>query len=62
MGKGPCTFKEADVTRAIRAAKKAGVAVAGFTVDPDGKITVQIGKPVDEEKPTGKGEWDNIQR
>jgi hypothetical protein len=27
MGKGPCTFKEADVSRALRAAKKAGVPV-----------------------------------
>ena len=27
MGKGPCTFKEADVTRALKAANKAGVPV-----------------------------------
>jgi hypothetical protein len=27
MGKGPCTFKEADITRAVRAAKKVGAEV-----------------------------------
>jgi hypothetical protein len=27
MGRGPCTFKEIDVMRALRAAKKAGVGV-----------------------------------
>jgi hypothetical protein len=27
LGKGTCTFKEADVTRAFKAARKAGVAV-----------------------------------
>jgi hypothetical protein len=27
LGKGPCTFKETDVTRALKAARKAGVDV-----------------------------------
>jgi hypothetical protein len=64
MGKGHCTFKEADVTRAIRAAKKAGVEYPQVVIDLEHKtmtITpVKVGAPVERET-TGEGEWDNIQ-
>jgi hypothetical protein len=61
MGKGPCTFKEADVSRALKAAKKAGFEIVGFSIDPSGKITVQIGKPPDSEKAPNEDEWAHIQ-
>jgi hypothetical protein len=60
MGKGPCTFKEADVRRALKAARKAGFEVAGFTVDNDGRIAVQVGKPDHDELQTAKNDWDSI--
>jgi hypothetical protein len=60
MGRRPCTFKEADVRRALKAARKAGFEVAGFTVDTDGKIAVQVGKPADDELQTAKNDWDSI--
>jgi hypothetical protein len=58
----PCAFKEADLKRALCAAKNAGFNVAGFTVDSEGNISVQIAKPADGDlnKPN-RHEWDNIQ-
>ena len=44
MGHGPCAFKEADVTRAIKAARKAGLEVARVEVE-NGKIVIVAGKP-----------------
>ncbi len=43
--RGPNAFKQHDVTRAIKAAKAAGVDVAGVEIDKDGKIHVIVGKP-----------------
>jgi hypothetical protein len=40
MGRGPCTFKQADVTRAIKALVAAGVPVERVRV----KINVQTGE------------------
>jgi hypothetical protein len=44
MGHGPCTFREADLTRALKAAKKAGVDVARCEIDKTGKIVLVLGK------------------
>jgi hypothetical protein len=67
MGKGPCTFREADVTRALKAARKAGVDVQ-LRIDLERKtMTVTMLKVIEpvERDPksemTGDGEWDNIQ-
>ena len=47
MGKAP-TFKQVDVTRALRAIRRAGVEVSKVEIDlKDGKITIATGK-VDE--------------
>jgi hypothetical protein len=43
--RGPNTFKQHDVTRAVRAVQAAGVEVARVEVDKDGKIVVIAGKP-----------------
>ena len=45
MSRQPCTFRQTDVTRALRAAKAAGVDVQRFEIDKDGKIVVVAGKP-----------------
>jgi hypothetical protein len=61
MARGPCTFKQQDVTRALRAAVAAGVEVQRFEIDKDGKIVVVTGKsqePVAEGR--GENEWDRI--
>jgi hypothetical protein len=61
MGRGPCAFKEADVVRAIEAARKANLEIAGFKVSKDGEITIVAGKPSDGMiTATNKNDWDAI--
>lgn len=48
MSRGPLTFKQQDVTRAVRAVVAAGVEVARVEVGKDGKIVVVAGRPVCE--------------
>jgi hypothetical protein len=66
LGKNACTFKEADVTRAFKAAKKAGVDVQ-VEIDLDRKritITPVRGREVNgnanETAGIGESEWDDI--
>jgi len=39
-------FRQSDVTRAVRAAKKAGVEVRSIEIMPDGRISIVAGPPV----------------
>jgi hypothetical protein len=64
LGKGAFTFKEADVTRAFKAAKKAGVDVQ-VEIDLDRKrmtITPVRAREVNSgaNEIAAVGEWDNI--
>jgi len=52
-------FKQRDLTRALRAAAKAGQPVQRFEIDREGRIVVFVGKPERREK-AGDNEWDNI--
>lgn len=51
MAREPCTFKQRDVTQALRAAMAAGIKVARYEIDKQGKIVViaaqddALGKP-----------------
>lgn len=45
MARGACTFKQSDITKALKAAKDAGIPVARYEIDRDGRIVVLIGKP-----------------
>lgn len=50
-------FRQADVTRALRAATAAGLCVAGYEIDPaTGKILVNTGAPT--EKDVGAADLD----
>jgi hypothetical protein len=54
MARGPCTFKQQDVTRALLAADAAGCAVRRVEIDRDGKIIlVMIEPPEDQSGPAG---------
>ena len=45
MSRGPCTFRQRDVARAIRAVQSAGLNVARVNIDlVTGKITVEAGE------------------
>jgi hypothetical protein len=58
MGRGRCTFKEADLTRALRAAKKAGAKVARAEVERDGKIVLVLKKDGEGLSGNEVNEWD----
>jgi len=44
MTRGKCTFRESDLSRAVRAARKAGVEVARIEIGCDGKIAIVTAK------------------
>jgi hypothetical protein len=59
MARGQCTFKQGDVTKAVKAVVAAGVAVARVEVDKDGRIVVIAGKSVpDDGASSDRNEWD----
>jgi hypothetical protein len=45
MTRGPLSFKETDLLRALKTAIKAGLHVAGFEITKAGSIVVHAGKP-----------------
>jgi hypothetical protein len=59
MARGPCTFKQSDVTKAVKAVVAAGVGVVRVEVDKDGRIVVFTGKLAPEAVREGS-EWDRI--
>jgi hypothetical protein len=60
MGHGRCTFREVDLTRALRAAKKAGADVARAEVARDGKIVLVLKNDVEARSIKERNEWDEI--
>lgn len=44
MSRAAATFRQRDVTRALRAAEAAGVAVRSIEIDPDGKVRLLTDK------------------
>ncbi len=60
VARGPSTFKQQDVTRAIRAARAAGIEVQRIEIEIDpGKIVVVAGKPTEPDiEDTTPNEWD----
>jgi hypothetical protein len=63
MSRGRQSFRQADISRAMKAAQAAGVEVARVEIDPDGKICIVIGKPVDRSADRNcKNEWDEVIR
>ena len=59
MGHGPCTFKEVDLIRALKAAKKAGVDVARAEVARDGKIVLVLNRNDAALPNSERNEWDD---
>jgi hypothetical protein len=59
MARGSLTFKQGDVTRAVRAVVAAGVEIARVEVDEEGRIIVVAGKPTPDEG-RGANEWDSV--
>lgn len=45
MARAPSTFRQQDVTRAVKAVAAAGVHIARIEIDKAGKIVIVPGKP-----------------
>jgi hypothetical protein len=64
LTRGPCTFRQTDIARAIRAVRAAGVAVARVEVAKDGKIVIVTGESKAQDSGrdgTGEvNEWDRV--
>jgi hypothetical protein len=62
MPRGPCTFRQRDLTAAVRAATNAGCEVARIEVGKDGKIVLVTGSPGASNKEVGAAgsEWDDL--
>jgi len=61
MVRGPCAFKQRDVTRAVKATLAAGVPVARVEISKDGTIIVVTEKTPDEPRgdEPSHNEWDD---
>jgi|HubBroStandDraft_6_1064221.scaffolds.fasta_scaffold2399177_2 hypothetical protein len=60
MPRGACTFRQSDVTKAVKGVVAAGVEVARVEVDRDGRIVVVAGKPALAQAMAGENEWDQV--
>jgi hypothetical protein len=58
MGHGSCTFKEVDLVRALKAAKKAGVDVARAEVTREGRIVLVLNRDGEAQPNSERNEWD----
>lgn len=58
MGHGPCSFRESDLRRAIKAAHSAGIEIGRLEVGPDGRIAIIPGKPEPPAQSAPPNEWD----
>jgi len=56
--RGPCTFKQRDVTAAIRAARSAGIEVKRVIVDREGRIVIETGATGIDVAPINP--WDDL--
>ena len=62
MSRRQHTFKQCDVTKALKATVKAGIPVGRVEIDKDGKIVIVTTRPeaaANSEK-LGKNEWDGV--
>lgn len=48
MARGPCTFRQGDVTRAVKGAVAAGLQVQRVEIDKTGKIAIVAPEPEGE--------------
>jgi hypothetical protein len=61
MARAASTFRQQDVTRALRAVTAAGVHIARVEIDKSGKIVIIIADPTDQPgETTEANEWDRV--
>jgi hypothetical protein len=61
MARAPCTFRQQDVTRAVKAVAAAGVHIARIEIDKAGKIVIiAVDATVHSGETTEVNEWDRV--
>jgi hypothetical protein len=60
MPRAPSTFRQQDVTRAVKAVTAAGVGIARVEIDKAGKIVIVAAGAPEVTDREGANEWDNI--
>ena len=63
MARAPSTFRQQDVTRAVKAVTAAGVGIARVEIDKTGKIIIIAAGPEQREEGRAveeRNEWDNV--
>jgi hypothetical protein len=61
MARAPSTFRQQDVTRAVKAVTAAGVHIARIEIDKSGKIVIiTADEPDSLNKVTEANEWDRV--
>jgi hypothetical protein len=63
MSRVPSTFRQADVTKAVKAVVAAGVDIARIEIDKAGKIVIVAGTPEAQDSDAsreGSNEWDSV--
>jgi hypothetical protein len=60
MARGPSTFRQSDITKAVKAVVAAGVEVARVEVDREGRIIVVAEKPAGAQTVAEENEWDQV--
>jgi hypothetical protein len=61
MARAPSTFRQQDVTRAVKAVSAAGVHIARVEIDKSGKIVIITAGPTDRPGDmTEANEWDRV--
>jgi hypothetical protein len=58
MSRGPSTFRQQDVTKAVKAVAAAGVHIARIEIDPNGKIVIIVGNSEPDQREVN--EWDRV--
>jgi hypothetical protein len=58
MPRSPCSFRETDVRRAVKAARSSGIVIASLEIEPvTGKITIMTSSNSGAEKITDLDRW-----
>ena len=60
MARAPSTFRQQDVTRAVKAVAAAGVHIARIEIDKTGKIVIIASDGPDKPGETEANEWDRV--
>jgi hypothetical protein len=61
MARAPSTFRQQDVTRAVKAVSAAGVHIARIEIDKTGKIVIITAGPINQPgKMREANEWDRV--